>query len=97
MSTRLRDFALIVGHTWRCYECRDLLIESPERTCRGYKLTEQERESAEALTDDHFRTVMDLADATGLSVQDLEKAIDHPHARLRHLGSYRSREYFINR
>ena len=97
MQARLRDFALIVGHTWRCYECREILLEAPGRTCRGYKLTEEEKESADELTDEHFRTVMDLADATGLSVKELEEAIDHPHARLRHLGSYRSKEYFINR
>lgn len=97
MSSRLRDFALIVGHTWRCYECRDLLLESPHRTCRGYKLSDQEKKSAVELADEHFRTVMDLADATGLSVKELEQAIDHPHARLRHLGIYRNRDFFIGR
>ena len=97
MTTRLRDFALIAGHTWRCYECRDLLLENAERTCRGYKLSQEEKESATELTDDNFQTVMALSEATGLTVKELEEAIDHPHARLRHLGSYRSREYFVNR
>lgn len=97
MSTRLRDFALIIGHTWRCYECRDLLLEDPERTCRGHKLSEAEKESAQELTEDDFQTVMALSQATGISVKDLEEAIDHPHARLRHLGSRRNREFFVGR
>ncbi len=96
-SPRLRDFALIAGHTWRCYECRDLLLESPEKTCRGYKLSESEKESAQELQEENFQTVMALSEATGLTVRELEEAIDHPHARLRHLGSYRSREYFSAR
>ena len=94
MTSRLRDFALIAGHTWRCYECRDLLLEAPEKTCRGYKLTEEEKESALELTEAHFQTVMALAEATQLTVKELEEAIDHPHARLRHLGVYRNNSYF---
>lgn len=97
MTERIRDFALVIGHVWRCYECRDRLIEDSVRTCRGYKLTEAERIMASTLTDESFSTVMILAQETGLSTQDLEKAIDHPHARLRHLGIYKSGHSYIQR
>lgn len=102
MQERIRDFALVAGHAWRCYECREALLAEPNRMWMGYKLSEQERDRAHQLSQESFRTVMDLAEATGLTVRELEQAIDHPHARLRHLGVSRrdpSRtEYFtINR
>lgn len=90
MTTRTRDFALVIGHAWRCYDCRDGLLSDPNRAWMGYKLSEAERKRALGLTDDSFRTVMALAEATGLSVKKLEEAIDHPHARLRHLGVSKS-------
>lgn len=89
MHARIRDFALVVGHAWRCYECRESLLTDPQKAWIGYKLTESERERALALTDDSFRTVMALAEATGLTVREIEQAIDHPRARLRHLGVYK--------
>lgn len=94
MTSRISDFALIAGHTWRCYECRDILLAHPEKTCRGYKLTDGEKEAVGELSEDDYQTVMALAEATGVQVRDLEQAIDHPHARLRHLGSYRNHNYF---
>lgn len=97
MTERIRDFALVIGHTWRCYECRDSLLADPVRTCRGYKLTEAERMMASVLTEDSFSTVMVLAEETGLTTQELEQAIDHPHARLRHLGVYKSGRDYIQR
>lgn len=90
MTTRIRDFALVIGHAWRCYDCRDGLLFDPTRAWMGYKLSDVERKRALDLTDDSFRTVMVLAEATGLSVKELEAAIDHPHARLRHLGVSKS-------
>lgn len=89
MDNRIRDFALVIGHTWRCYECREALLTTPEKAWLGYKLTPDERERAMALTDESFRTVMDLAEATGLTTRAIEQAIDHPRARLRHLGVYK--------
>jgi len=88
MTGRVRDFALIIGHAWRCTSCRERLLAEPATVCIGYKLLETERQSIENLVDGSFHTVMRLASETGLTTQELEQAIDHPRARLRHLGSY---------
>lgn len=97
MTDRIRDFALVIGHTWRCYECRELLIEDAVRTCRGYKLSDDERVMAAELVEETFNTVEKLAEKTGITTKELEKAIDHPHARLRHLGVYKSGHDYIQR
>ncbi|MFO7632389.1 MAG: hypothetical protein R6W76_07615 [Caldilinea sp.] len=87
MSVRVSDFALIIGHVWRCTACRDALIESPSTMGIGYKLSETQRECIANISEEDFRTMMHLAEITGLSMRELETAIDHPRARLRHLGS----------
>lgn len=90
MSTRVRDFALFIGHAWRCTSCRENLLQQPEAAWVGLKLDEAQRTCILKLTDDSFQTVMRLAENAGLSVRELEEAIDHPRARLRHLGSIRT-------
>ena len=96
MRGRMQDFALVVGHAWRCYECRERLLTTPQTAWSGYKLTEEQRRKALALTDDSFQTVAALAAATDLSTAEIEEAIDHPRARLRHLGVYKG-DYQANR
>lgn len=96
MAGRVSDFALMIGHAWRCDECRDSLLEKPELTWIGVKLSESQRDSVRTLTYFSFQTVMGLAEATGLDYDELYQAIDHPRARLRHLGSVRGESY-INR
>jgi hypothetical protein len=44
MSERVSDFALIIGHVWRCTSCRDALLENPASMGVGYKLSESQRE-----------------------------------------------------
>ncbi len=87
MSERVSDFALIIGHVWRCTSCRDALLEQPTLTAVGYKLTESQRECIENISDADFGTMAHLAEVTGLTSRELDAAIDHPRARLRHLGS----------
>ena len=89
MSGRVHDYALLVGHVWRCTACRGSLLNEPEKAWIGCKLSDDQRQHILDLTDDSFSTVMELSDATGLSVRELEEAIDHPRARLRHLGVVR--------
>ncbi|MEZ4729498.1 MAG: hypothetical protein R3E79_20395 [Caldilineaceae bacterium] len=89
MSTRVRDFALLIGHAWRCTRCRDALLEAPTTACIGFKLDEEQRELVQKLTVDSFHTVTKLAEATGLPIRELDEAIDHPRARLRHLAGDR--------
>jgi len=93
MSARVQDFALIIGHVWRCNQCREALFEKPETVWLGYKLSEDQRGRVRALSDESFQTLMRLAEATGLSTKELEAAIEHPRARLRHLGSVKGDYY----
>jgi hypothetical protein len=39
------------------------------------------------LTENSFRTMMDLEADTGLTADEVSLAIDHPRSRLRHLGT----------
>ena len=94
MSDRVQDFALIIGHAWRCTNCRDALLENPEATWVGYKLSEDQRERILKLTNESFQTMMNLVEVTGLSEKELEAAVEHPRARLRHLGSNRGDFFF---
>lgn len=97
MSERVSDFALIIGHVWRCPDCRHDLLENPESTWIGYKLSDSQRNAILALDTDSFQTATGLADATGLPLEDLYRAIDHPRARLRHLGSVKGEAYYLRK
>jgi hypothetical protein len=94
MSARVQDFALIIGHVWRCNNCREALFEKPEIVWLGYKLSEDQRARIRALDDESFQTILRLAEATGLNTKELEAAIEHPRARLRHLGSVKG-DYYL--
>jgi hypothetical protein len=87
MTVRVTDFALIIGHVWRCTGCRNALLSNPSLMWIGYKLSEDQRTCITNLNDEDFHTVMHLAEVTGLTVKEIDAAIDHPRARLRHLGS----------
>jgi 3'-phosphoadenosine 5'-phosphosulfate sulfotransferase len=86
---RIADFALLLGHLWRCTRCREALLLQPELYWVGYKLDQHQRECIKKLNDESFQTVMRLADLSGLSMGELYEAIDHPRARLRHLDGHR--------
>ena len=96
MAERVQDFALLIGHAWRCLECRSALIENPDLTVVGFKLSEFQRERVRELEDESFQTLARLADETGLSTSELEAGIEHPRARLRHFGSQRGDYYSQN-
>ena len=89
MSTRVRDFALLIAHAWRCTRCREGLLQEPAAAWIGFKLDEDQRTCILNLTDESFHTVHKLAEMTGLTVRELDEAIDHPRARLRHLAGDR--------
>lgn len=86
MSARVSDYALLIGHVWRCMECRDQLLSRPEMAWIGFKLSDAQKDAIRHLTDESFQTMMRLGEETDLGARDLEEAIDHPRARLRHLG-----------
>ena len=91
LNHRVRDYLILIGHTWICTDCRQRLLANLDTMLIGHKLSDEERERLEELSDGSYRTMMELADATGLSMEDLRIAIDHPRSRLRHLGVYRRR------
>ena len=93
MSDRVQDYALLIGHAWRCLDCRAALLESPELTLVGFKLSEDQRERILELDDHSFQTMTKLSEITGLSQHELEAGIEHPRARLRHFGSRRGKYY----
>lgn len=93
-SVRVQDYALIIGHVWRCLECRETLMANPETTWLGYKLSEDQRERIRALSDESFQSLQRLIDATNLTAREIEAAIEHPRARLRHLGSVKG-DYYL--
>ena len=97
MATRVTDYALLIGHVWRCTACRDNLLEHPETMWIGYKLSERQRDAIRELTVEHFQTATALAKPTGLDVDDLYEGIDHPRARLRHLGSVKNEAFYARR
>jgi hypothetical protein len=88
-NERVQDFALLLGHLWRCSRCRTALLAQPELFWVGYKLDQTQRDCIKNLSDESFHTVMRLAEISGLTTQDLYTAIDHPRARLRHLDGQR--------
>ena len=87
-NARVRDFLILIGHTWICLDCRRELFENTDATLIGHKLSEIERERLMELTDKSFHTMMDLQAATGLTADEVSLAIDHPRSRLRHLGTH---------
>jgi hypothetical protein len=91
LNHRVRDYLILIGHTWICTECRQRLIDDPETLLIGHKLTDEERERVVDLSEESYQTMLELAAATDLSMDDLRMAIDHPRSRLRHLGVYRRR------
>ncbi len=93
MSVRVRDFALLIGHVWRCSTCRNALLERPAIVLVGYKLDDNQREAILKLTEDSFQTTMKLVEQTGISDRELNEAIDHPRARLRHLNGLKAENW----
>ncbi len=89
ITARVRDFLILIGHAWICIDCRSKLLEDTEAILIGHKLSDFERERLQALTEESFRTMMDLAAATGLTLDEVAIAVDHPRSRLRHLGMRR--------
>ena len=57
MANRVTDYALIIGHVWRCNACRDALLENPETTWIGYKLNDDQRTRLAELDTDDLQTV----------------------------------------
>ncbi len=95
MSDRVQDFALLIGHAWRCLDCRETLLKRPIHTAVGFKLSQDQRDRLVELTDESFQTMERLSKETGLTHAEIEAGIEHPRARLRHFGSQKG-SYYIH-
>jgi len=82
---RTSDLAILLGHAMQCEPCRDRLLAAPERATVGRKLSAEQRQRLLKLTNEDFENMELLAQAAGLSQQELREGVDHPRARLRHL------------
>ncbi|MCE2466497.1 MAG: hypothetical protein J4G06_00630 [Caldilineaceae bacterium] len=84
---RISDFDLAVGHLWHCDRCRETFLDNPASVMIGLKLSDDQRDALNSLAAapdtllDRLRHVWPTDDAA------FERAISHPRARLRHLGS----------
>jgi hypothetical protein len=79
-----QELLIIIGHAWQCLDCRRLLLETPDKALRGRPLTADERKRLTALEAQHFVNLTNLAQMLGVQVNDLNTAMNHARARLRH-------------
>lgn len=78
------DLLILAGHAWQCLDCRQILLETPERALRGHRLTAAQRERLMALEPEHFSSAASLAEALGVEVSALYEIANHARTRLRH-------------
>jgi len=84
--THVNERVLIVaGHAWQCPACRRKLQADREGVLIRQGLTSEERELLGQLAPDDWATIGSLAQALGVARCELEKAMNHPRCRLRHL------------
>jgi len=84
--TNINERVLIVaGHAWQCPTCRRKLLADPEGVLIRQGLSAEERKLFGQLTPGDWATVGSLAQALGVARCELERAMNHPRCRLRHL------------
>ena len=76
---------IAVGHAWQCPSCRRKLLADTNAVLMRQGLSSEERKQVSQLTPDDWVTVGALAQALGVARCDLDKALNHPRCRLRHL------------
>lgn len=81
---RTSDLAILLGHAVQCEECRDRLLQEPERVLVGRKISNQQRELLSQLSPEAFENMSALAGVVGLDVNELRDGVNHPRARMRH-------------
>lgn len=84
---RIPDFDLAVGHLWHCDRCRQSFLDNPASVMTGLKLSEDQRNTLNSLAADPDTLLDRLRHAWPTDDTAFERAISHPRARLRHLGS----------
>lgn len=81
---RTSDLAILLSHAIQCEPCRDRLLVEPERVVVGRKISNEQRARLGQLTPEDFENSGALAAATGIDIAELQAALDHPRARMRH-------------
>lgn len=76
---------IVAGHAWLCSTCRSKLLADLDGVLIGQGLSAEERKLLSQLTSSDWATAGSLAQALGVARCDLEKAMNHPRCRLRHL------------
>jgi hypothetical protein len=84
-AERTSDLAILLGHALQCEQCRDRVLNEPERIVRGRKISEAQRALLAGLSAEAFESMDTLARATDLDIDELRDGLSHPRARLRHL------------
>ncbi len=80
-----RELIFVLAHAQLCTACRERLLTSPQDALVGRWLTADEKSLVVGLQDTDFYTPERLAEATGISVAQLNESSNHPVVRLRHL------------
>ena len=87
---RIPDFDLAVGHLWHCDQCRRSFLENPASIMIGLKLDAAQRSTLHKLAANPDTLLDQLQHVWPMDDAAFQRAISHPRARLRHLGSIRS-------
>ena len=90
---RISDFDVAVGHLWHCDQCRRSFLSDPSSVMIGLKLSPDQRNVLNNLAAEPETLLDRLQHAWPTDDAAFERAINHPRARLRHLG--RSRPVYM--
>ena len=80
-----RELMFVLAHAQFCSTCRARLLSAPQAVVTGRALSNDEKEALVRLTEADFFTPERLAEASGVSVRELNEYSNHPVVRLRHL------------
>lgn len=80
-----RELLLVLAHAQFCSACRQRLLTSPQAVLVGRSLTSEEKAALGRLQESDFFTPERLAEASGVSVAEINEHSNHPVVRLRHL------------
>lgn len=80
-----RELLLVLAHAQFCSACRQRLLTAPQAVLTGRSLTGEAKAALAQLQESDFFTPERLAEASGVSVAEINEYCNHPVVRLRHL------------
>ena len=80
-----RELLFVLAHVQFCGACRGRLLAGPQAVLTGRALTDEEKAVLTRLKEPDFFTPERLAEASGVSVAEINEYSNHPVVRLRHL------------